>query len=260
MKPTISSIDISIVIPAKDEERRLPRFLDEVAAYCRKSSLTYEVIVVDDGSQDATAAVVDSYATEIARLSCLRLPRNCGKGNAVKQGLWRAQGRVAVFLDADGSTPVAEIEDNLSWFDQGYDIIIGSRVLGDGRHTVKARWHRRMMGKVLNGLVHICLFKNIQDSQCGFKMFRQEIIRPLFSRVTINGFGFDLEMLYLASKLNFHVKEVPVNWHHVEESKIHLWKDSLGMLVNIFQIPLWHSRDFAVTKRPVNDEEMNAPT
>lgn len=232
--------DISVVIPAKDEENRLPQFLQTLITYCQKSPYHYELIVVDDGSADKTAETVLNSQKLFPNLKLLKLDRNHGKGYAVKQGLLSARGRMALFMDADGSTPADEIEKNLKFLSEGWDIVIGSRVLQNKASSVKALFYRKSMGFIFNFFVHTFLIKDIQDTQCGFKMFRREIIRPLWENIRLEGFGFDLEVLFLAQQMNYKIKEVAVNWTHKAHSKVHLAKDSLTMLANIFQIRHWH--------------------
>lgn len=166
--------------------------------------------------------------------------KNRGKGYAVKRGFSDAKGDIVLFMDADGSTPAEEIESNLKYFKQGCDIVIGSRVLQDDQHVVECKKYRNWIGSVFNALVYFILFKNFKDTQCGFKMFRRSKADAIFSRLNIDGFGFDLEVLYLALKMGFTVKEVPVNWSHVDKSKINLLWDSLRMFINIIQIRSWH--------------------
>jgi len=240
MNDAIDRLDISIIIPAKDEAKRLPSFLDNLIPYCQNSVKQYEIIVVDDGSSDNTAILARDFQAKFSRLKVIRLNKNRGKGYAVKTGLFEACGDIVLFLDADGSTMPDEIENNLHFLKEGYDIVIGSREVKDDKHLVTAKYYRKMIGQVFNFFVHLLLFKEIKDSQCGFKMFRKETIRPIFSQVNIQGFGFDLEVLYLAFKLDYRIKEVPVNWHHVDESKINLIMDSLRMFINIFQVRIWH--------------------
>lgn len=231
---------ISIIIPAKDEEKRLPGFLKTVIEYCSQSRNSYEIIVVDDGSKDATAKVALDLRQGCASLKVLSLERNHGKGYAVKQGLLNAQGEIVLFLDADGSTSPDEIERHLNWFDQGYDIVVGSRVLKDGTSQVDALIYRRWMGNIFNFLVSSLLIKGIKDTQCGFKMFRSAVVPQVFGPLRLEGFGFDLEVLYLAQKNNLRIREVAINWKHVDGSKVHLFKDSLRMFGNILEIKQWH--------------------
>lgn len=233
--------DISIIIPAKDEERRLPSFLLDVISFCQASPQRYEIIVVDDGSRDGTAAVVEKFQSKFDGLHLISLRQNRGKGYAVKQGVLRAGGEIVLFMDADGSTPPAMIEEYLPLLAAGNDIVIGSRVVSDSKHRVHAKSYRKVVGQVFNFFVHRLLMPDILDTQCGFKMFRREVVRPVFGRLNITGFGFDLELLYLARLLGYRVKEVPVDWRHVDASKTNLISDSWRMLVNIFQIRNWHA-------------------
>ncbi len=250
------AFDISIIIPAKDEEKRLPRFLQTIADHCRKSPLTYEVIVVDDGSSDGTAQAAESFRPALTHLTVLRLAHNRGKGFAVKSGFFAARGEIVLFLDADGSTPVEEIERNLHYLKESFDIIIGSRVIQNQDCRVNALAYRRWIGIIFNFLVHNLLIKNIKDTQCGFKMFRRSIIRPLFGRVYLNGFGFDLETLFIAEKMGYKIKEVAVNWTHVDGSKINLFKDSLRMFFNIIQIKNWHYTPINTSAQHMSVEEL----
>lgn len=231
---------ISIIIPAKDEQKRLPHFLKKVIDYCQKSSYVYEIIVVDDGSKDQTTDVSLSLQKEFPSLKVMSLGTNHGKGYAVQQGFLAAQGEIVLFLDADGATPPEEIERHLYWFEKGFDIVIGSRVLRDGVSCVKTKAYRRWMGNVFNFFVSRMLIKGIKDTQCGFKMFRASVVPALFGSLHLEGYGFDLEILHLAQKKNIRIKEVAVNWSHIDGSKVDLFKDPLRMFCNIIQIKHWH--------------------
>ncbi|MEI7998728.1 MAG: dolichyl-phosphate beta-glucosyltransferase [Candidatus Omnitrophota bacterium] len=233
-------MNISIIIPAKDEQSRLPQFLKKVIEYCEKSTNFYEIIIVDDGSKDETVKMALSFQEEFQSLRVLSLERNHGKGYAVKQGFLAANGEVVLFLDADGSINPEEIERHLSLFDQGYDVVIGSRVLKDKDSQVKTLAYRKWMGYVFNFLVSSLLIKGIKDTQCGFKMFRASLVKNIFDPMQLEGFGFDLEILYLAQKNNYRIKEVSVNWSHVDGSKVDMIKDSLRMFYNIFEIKNLH--------------------
>lgn len=236
----MTEIDISIVIPAYNEAKRLPDFLDRVRLYCDRAPQRYEIIVVDDGSTDDTAAIARSYQGTLPRLSVVRIRKNRGKGYAVKRGLFKAQGDVCLFMDADGSTPPTEIGRNLHYLKEGHDVFIGSRVLRDEDQILRVKWYRKLPGLVFNWCVRTFLFPDIRDTQCGFKMFRKDVVKPLFSRSYLRRFGFDIEVLYLAHKMGYRVKEGPVSWRHVHGSKVNLLRDSLAMVINILQIRNWH--------------------
>lgn len=233
-------IDISVVIPCLNESRRLPLFLQQLISHCASSRYNYEIIVVDDGSSDKTAEKVAEYQAVTSNLTLIRFQINQGKGEAVRQGFFVAQGEYVIFMDADGSTQADEIEKNICYFDEGYDVVVGSRVLKDSERKVESLWYRKAIGAVFNTIVRLVLFSNIKDTQCGFKMFRKALVKPLYSVMTIKRFGFDLEILYIAHKKGYRIKEVPVNWRNVDESKINLLTDSLRMFINIFQIRFRH--------------------
>ncbi|MDD5449404.1 MAG: glycosyltransferase family 2 protein [Candidatus Omnitrophica bacterium] len=233
-------IDISIIIPAYNEAKRLPLFLNAVISYCKRSQKIYEIIIVDDGSKDNTFGIAASYKDKFADIDVVKIRKNRGKGYAVKRGFFKATGNICLFLDADGSVTPDEIEKNIHYImEDGYDIFIGSRVIKNKENVVSAAWYRKLLGLVFNFFVHFFLFKNVKDTQCGFKIFRKEVIKPLFSRSYLRGFGFDLEILYLAYKMGYKVKEGSVSWHHVGGSKINLLKDPIVMFFNILQIRNW---------------------
>ena len=235
-------MDISIVIPSFNEAGRLPRFLDRVIAYCNNSQNKYEIIVVDDGSYDATYQVAMSYKPKFSNFYVLKFDKNRGKGCAVKAGFMMAKGEICLFLDADGSVGPEEIEKNLHFItEENYDIFIGSRVIRDESSTLGVKWYRRIMGMAFNSLVHLLLFRDIKDTQCGFKMFKKKAINPIFSRNYICGFGFDIEILYIAKKLNYRIKEGSVSWRHIGGSKFSLIGDPMPMFFDIFQVRLTHS-------------------
>lgn len=247
---------ISIIIPAKDEQQRLPSFLRTVIDYCCQSIHQYEIIVVDDGSSDQTSAQAASFQKEFPSLKVITLTRNHGKGYAVKQGAFAAKGEIVLFLDADGSTGPQEIERHLGLLNEGYDIVIGSRVVKDEGTKVKTLLYRRWIGILFNFLVHCLLIKNIKDTQCGFKMFKASVVPSLFGRLYLDGFGFDMELLYLAQKMDLRIKEVAVNWSHVEGSKVNLISDSWRMFWNILQIKNWHYPPINMHAQHMSKEEL----
>lgn len=251
-----SAIDISIVIPSKDEEQCLVKFLNEVVLHCRKSSQIYEIIVIDDGSTDRTYQIAMDFLEEFPHSKVIKFNKNRGKGHAVKCGMLEARGEIVLFLDADGAVSPSAIDENLHYLNEGYDIVIGSRVVRDGRHVVKGKFHRKFMGTVFNFLVRYFLFKEICDTQCGFKMFRREIVNPLFSRLHIRGFGFDIEILFLAYKMGCRIKEVAVNWKDRKSSKVNLIFDSCRMFMNILQVRYWHFTPINMKDKYISVEQL----
>lgn len=250
------AIDISIVIPAFNEEKRLPLFIEKVISYCNNSKYTYEIIVVDDGSGDGTLEAAESYKARYPKLHTIKIRRNRGKGYAVKRGLLRSAGKTCLFIDADGSIDPDEIEKNLRYIsDEGYDIFIGSRKLKSKEQVLEAKLYRKIMGALFNLMVRTFLFKNIKDTQCGFKMFRREVVAPLFARSHIRGFGFDVEILYLAHKMGYKIKEGPISWHHMTGSTLNLFTDSAAMFFNIFQVRNWHCTPISPSVKYLGPDE-----
>jgi len=234
-------MNISVIIPAFNESKRLPLYLTRLIDYSNQNQNISEIIIVDDGSTDNTSEAASGYSSKFNNLRIIKLKENRGKGYAVKTGMLEAKGDICVFLDADGSVPPEEIGKNEHYFiAEGYDILIGSRVLWDKDQDLKFRWHRKVIGVVFNFFVQAMLFKKISDTQCGFKMFKRETIEPLFSRLYLEGFGFDIELLYLADKMGYKIKETAVSWHHVTGSKVNIFTDSIKMFFNILQVRNWH--------------------
>jgi len=248
--------DISIVIPAFNEARRLPRFLAVVLSYAAKSAKRYQIIIVDDGSTDGTSNIVERIITNIDGVLCLRLEENQGKGCAVRMGLLKALGSVRVFLDADGSVHPSEIEKHLHYFKEGYDAVIGSRAKRSPDQVLEMRRLRVVMGAVFNFLLRAILRMPFLDTQCGFKMFRAEIVEPIFSQIHLQRFGFDIELMYVLHRCGYKAMETPISWRHVDGSKVNLGIDSVKMFVNILQVRRWHAGTVAnrQTKWLVEDE------
>jgi dolichyl-phosphate beta-glucosyltransferase len=234
-------IELSLIIPAFNEAQRLGPFLERVIAFGTRYPSTVEVLVVDDGSRDGTADLAASFAGGAVAVSVIRLERNHGKGYAVARGMLQAEGEICVLLDADGSVEPTEIDANLRYVqEEGYDLFVGSRVLRGADQVLVTRWHRRLIGSVLNAFVHALLRLGVRDTQCGFKMFSREAAHTLFALRLVDGYAFDIEVLCLARRLGYRIKEGPVSWRHVSGSKVNVATDSLRMLVSIFQV---RSRD-----------------
>jgi dolichyl-phosphate beta-glucosyltransferase len=228
--------DLSIVIPAFNEEARLGPTLREYLAYCRRTRRHVELIVVDDGSLDRTSAVVHALESEYPEVRLIRLAENRGKGHAVRSGVVNAQGRLVLFADADGATELGEVERLETAISAGADVAIGSRALQDGRVKVQARLYRRVIGRIFHGLVETLTVPGVKDTQCGFKLFRGPVAHDLFSRMRISGFSFDVEVLMMAQRRGYRIAEVPVNWTHQPGSKVNLVTDSARMLRDLFVI------------------------
>ena len=210
----------SVVIPAFNEADRLPRYLDEVVAYFAGRGEAYQVLVVDDGSTDATMACVERVARAHPAVAALRLGRNEGKGAAVRRGILAAAGAWRLFADADGATPISELKRLEHALASGADIAIGSRVMADPGVSVVAQPHRVAAGRLFNWFVARVGLRSIADSQCGFKAFTAAAAEDLFSTLRTTGFGFDVELLLLAQARGYRVAEVPVNWTDQAGSKV----------------------------------------
>ena len=229
----------SLVIPAFNEAERIAQTLREAIAYLQQKSAGSELIVVDDGSADATADVVrDVFAgagTIEARL--LERKRNEGKGAAVRAGLMAATRTVALFSDADLSTPIGEAEKLLAPIFAGeVDVTFGSRALDRRLIGDRQAWHREQAGRIFNLAVRAMTGLPFWDTQCGFKAFRLESLRTILPAARSNGFGFDVELLYLAHRADLGMREIPVRWNHHEGSKVHMVHDSLHMLQEVIAL------------------------
>ena len=227
------SASLSVVIPAYNEAVRLRNTLRAVVDYLRQHAPDSEVIVVDDGSADQTAELARQSFTDAGtlRTSVISYKSNLGKGRAVRVGLRAARGDVALFSDADLSTPITEAPKLVDPIVSGQcDVTFGSRALDRKLIGVHQSWRREQGGRVFNLAVRLATGLPFWDTQCGFKAFRMSVCRPLIEAATIDRFGFDVELLYLAFRAGLNLKEIPVRWDHNEGSKISLFSDSFKML------------------------------
>ncbi|NOS78290.1 MAG: glycosyltransferase family 2 protein [Nitrospira sp.] len=233
-------LDLSVVIPAHNEATRILPHLHSIRDTLSRQNRSYEIIVVDDGSQDDTIKIIRNFAKTEPALRVIPLPTCMGKGGAVRQGMLAARGRLQLFTDADGATAITELDRLEQAIRNGADVAIGSRSLASRQRgfEVTARWHRSILGGCFNAMVRLGGIRGIGDTQCGFKLFERSVARDLFSVSTVNGYGFDLELLFVAQQRGYRIAEVPVNWTDQPGSKVRLVRDSLAML-----------REFTVIRR-----------
>jgi dolichyl-phosphate beta-glucosyltransferase len=230
-------LELSIVVPAFNEEQRLPKSLQDIRAYVKSRSLRAEVLVVDDGSTDATAKVVEDSRAGFPELRLISNRHNHGKGFSVRQGMLEACGEIALFTDADLSTPIAEADKLLAVLrDDAYDGAIGSRAVDRSLIEVHQPAVREQAGILFNRIVRSLIGLPFQDTQCGFKAFHREKARVIFERQRRAGFGFDPEILFLAQQEGLRIAEVPVRWAHNPATKVNLLGDSLGMFLDVLAI------------------------
>ena len=227
MKP-----NLSIIIPAYDEQGRLGKTVEKILIYINEKNLDAELIVVDDGSKDETAEAARKICREFPEIqtNVISYAENRGKGFAVKTGLEAAQGEIALFSDADLSTPIEELPKLVEPIEKGeFDVTFGSRALDRNLIGVRQPWRREQGGKVFNLIVRLATGLPFWDTQCGFKAFNMKKFRPLLDIMQIERFGFDVEFLYVANLHNLKLKEIPVLWNHDERTKVSVFRDSQRM-------------------------------
>ena len=229
---------ISIIIPAYNEEKRLPSTLEKILEYLDRTGWSFaEIVVVDDGSSDGTAAVAERFAGRHSCVRVLRNPGNRGKGYAIRNGMLEAKAEWALFSDADLSAPIEEL-DKL-WREVSNDsaaVAIGSRALNRTLIGVHQSAFREYGGRVFNLLLRLITGLPFWDTQCGFKLFEGGAAREIFRRQRAEGFGFDAEVLFIARQLGYKIVEVPVRWNHVEGTKMRLFSDTLRMVLDLVTI------------------------
>lgn len=229
---------LSIIIPAYNEQQRLPATLEAVWNYLRaRWPGGFEILVVDDGSKDSTARVAEQFGRGRPEVRLLRNPGNRGKGYSVRHGMLKAQSEWALFTDADLSAPIQELEKLLEAAQREQAAVaIGSRALDRSLIRVRQPRRREWAGRVFNRLVRLLVGLPFRDTQCGFKLFRRDAARAIFSRQQIERFGFDVEVLFLAEKLGFKTIEVPVRWDHAEGTRVSMWRDSVNMFLDLVRV------------------------
>ena len=229
-------IQLSVIIPAYNEEKRLPKTLEAIDAYLKNQSYNYEIVVVSDGSEDKTAEVVENLKSKIASLRLIDNKENHGKGFVVRQGMMEALGEYRIFTDADNSTSIDQIEKMWPEFEKGYDIVVGSRDTKGAVLNPSQPAFRIVVGDIFRLLRQIiCDVWEILDTQCGFKGFKKEAVEKIFPKCQIDRFAFDPEILVLAKRMGYKIKEIPINWKNDLESKVK-FKSMVKMFVDLIKI------------------------
>jgi dolichyl-phosphate beta-glucosyltransferase len=223
----------SIVIPAYNEAARIINALEAVVACIRQRQWSAEVVVVDDGSRDRTAELVRAFVASAPEVRLLQNPGNRGKGYSVRNGILHSFGEVVMFTDADLSAPIEEAEDLFAAIADGADIAIGSRWLERARQTIRQPLYRQFFGRCFNAVTRMVMGLPYADTQCGFKAFTRSAAQTIFQLQTIERWGFDPEILFIAIKRGYKIVEVPVSWAHDERTRISYLKDGLRMLEDI---------------------------
>lgn len=233
-----TDIDISVIVPAYNEAARLPKTLSRLQEYLAGQAFTYEILVVLDGPTDATLDVLKRLSNQIDYLEIIDRRVNHGKGYTVKEGMLAARGQIRLFTDADNSTDIAHFDKMKPLFDLGYDIVIASRNAADAPgalQVVSQAWYKRAIGRLGNRLVQVVAVPGIWDTQCGFKAFRAEAAERIFSQTTLDRWGFDIEVLALAQRLNYRIGIVPARWLNDDRSHVRM-SDYVRVLGDTFTV------------------------
>ena len=245
------SLRWSVVIPAYNEEKRLPAYLRKTIAYFDDRGEAYEVIVVDDGSHDETVNVVERFQVDAPSVRLIKLVENRGKGCAVRTGMLETKGTLCLFTDADGATPIRELERLERAIANGADIAIGSRTARDPTRVVQERVFRKISGSIFNIAVRSLGVTGITDTQCGFKLFRAPVARALFSVLQCDGFSFDVELLFLGQRWKYRIDEVPIQWTEQAGSKVRIVRDGRRMIYDIWTVRRNYQRGLYAPNRSV---------
>lgn len=231
-----SDYTLSIVIPAYNESKRILQTLEKINSFLSANRVTAEVLIVDDGSRDNTRAVVEDFIRGKNNFYLLQNVTNKGKGISIQNGVMRAQGKYVLFSDADLSTPIESVLPMMNLMGS-YDGVIASRRLKDSKLVIRQPFYREFSGRVFSILVRLLLLKGFIDTQCGFKLFRAEVAKHIFSKLTIHRFGFDVEILFVAVKKgHYRIKEFPVQWTDSPSTTVRLLKDSINMFFDLLRV------------------------
>ena len=238
----MAAIYLSVIIPVYHEEKSVLEAIRRIRAYRDIKSQTWEIVVVNDGSKDRTRSLVEDYvrSNPNAGVKIISFEKNRGKGAAAREGVLASRGEYVLLTDADLSSPIKEVDKLIRAMEYGGDVAIGSRALREKGCDVQQSLKRAVSGRIFNFLVQRLVLPGIQDTQCGFKCFRRKAAQDLFSSQKLDGFSFDVEILYLARKRGYNIREVPVMWRQGEKSSVSLFRDSRRMVADLFKIKKIH--------------------
>lgn len=225
---------LSLIIPAYNEENRLPNTLEQIFSFLYQQNYSFEVLVIENGSSDRTLEVAQEYAQTHANLMVIKETQR-GKGKAIQRGMFEAKGEYRFICDADLSMPIEELPKFLPPQLTGFDIAIGSRE-AQGAIRFNEPAYRHLGGRAINFLIQLLILPDLNDTQCGFKCFRADVAENLFRQQTLMGWSFDFEILYLARKKKLRIKEIPIHWYYNADSKVNAVRDALTMIVDVFRI------------------------
>jgi len=240
-------ISISVVLPCFNEAGNIRKNIEEIFRYLERNNPNYEIIAVNDGSTDDTLSQLRNIKKEYPQipLRIVNFKRNGGKGRAVKAGILRSRGEITMFMDADQAIPIQELAKFLVSINEGNDIVIASRFIAKIKILRPVLWYRSVMEKVFR-LLRMAIINNydIQDTQCGFKVFSREAAQKIFPRLTVKGWSFDVEVIFLAKKMGLKIKELPITLQNPQESHIRIVRDSVNMFLDLIRIRLnnWQGR------------------
>jgi len=230
-------IYLSVVIPAYNEEELIKDTLNSVECFLSCQKYNYEIIVVDDGSQDSTFSAVKDLVPSFGNLKIIRNGRNRGKGYSVSRGMLFSKGKFRIFMDADNSTSIDQITNLFPFLENGYDVVIGDRTLKESRIKKHQPLHKELLGNIGNKLIRFLAVPEIGDTQCGFKLFSAEAAEDIFSKLTIDRWGFDIEVLAIAKSLGYKIKTVPVAWSNREKTNVRL-RDYILTFLELLKIKM----------------------
>ncbi len=236
-------IDISIVVPAYNEENDIENCIKVITDFFQSKQLSFEILAVDDGSSDRTLQIIRKLAQQCTHLKALTNGENKGKGYTVKHGVSESTGNYLLFTDVDLSTPIFEYDNLKNWLDKGFDVAFGSRALAKSLLKKKQPWYRVYMGRLANKAIQLVVpaLRGIKDTQCGFKLFRGDVARSIFPLQRNERWGFDFEILHIARKYGYKVVEVPVEWSHSGDSRISM-RDYPRTLQELIKVRVYETR------------------